>query len=57
MDERLPKEIPFTVLSGDAGFAEIEEQMKLSERRTRVINPHQKDADIVYTLIKSVADA
>ena len=56
MDERLPKTIPFTILSGDGGFGEVEEQMKLSDRRTRVINPHHQDAEMVYTLIKSVAD-
>ena len=57
MDAQLPKHIPFTILSGDRGFCEIERQMKMSERRTVVINPHHQTPEMVYTLIQSVADA
>ena len=56
MDERLPKHIPFTILSGDKGFIEIERQMEGSERRAVVINPHHKDDYTTYTLIHSVTD-
>ena len=56
MDGLLPKHIPFTILSGDHGFYEIESQMKNSERRTVVIDPHHQTPDMVYTLIQSVAD-
>ncbi len=57
MDAVLPKTVPFTILSGDRGFVEIERQMEHSERRTVVINPHHQTAEMVYTLIQSVGDA
>ena len=54
LDERLPKHIPFTILSGDRGFLELEEQMRGSRRRATVINPHHRSQDEVYILICSV---
>ncbi len=56
-NERLPTSIPFTILSGDKGFCEVERQMEASERRTVCINPHHKTPDMVYMLLHSVADA
>ncbi|XP_067678005.1 E3 SUMO-protein ligase ZNF451-like [Haliotis asinina] len=59
MDERLPKHIPFTILSGDKGFLEVERQMKMSSRRMVVIDPHnaeQHDNEVLYTMIVSVAN-
>ncbi|KAL5016975.1 hypothetical protein ScPMuIL_006564 [Solemya velum] len=59
MDERLPKSIPFTILSGDKGFNELERQMKNSDRRAVVIDPHtaQKfSGSMIYTMITSVTD-
>lgn len=59
MDERLPKHIPFTILSGDKGFLEIENQMKTSKRHAKVIDPHQaqkESYDFLYVLLKSVGD-
>ena len=55
-NERLPTSIPFTILSGDKGFCEVERQMEASERRTVCINPHHKTPDMVYMLLHSVAD-
>ncbi|XP_071118901.1 E3 SUMO-protein ligase ZNF451-like [Haliotis cracherodii] len=59
MDERLPKHIPFTILSGDKGFLEVERQMKMSSRKMVVIDPHnaeQHDNEVLYTMIISVAN-
>lgn len=56
MDERLPQKVAFTILSGDRGFIEVERQMSTTSRRTVVINPHHMEADMVYTLIKSVGE-
>lgn len=57
MDMVLPKAVPFTILSGDKGFCEIERQMQNSERKTVVINPHHQTPDMVYTLIQSVGES
>ncbi|XP_050402685.2 E3 SUMO-protein ligase ZNF451 isoform X3 [Patella vulgata] len=57
MDDRLPKSVPFAILSGDRGFCEIERQMKNSSRRAVVIDPHEahKHSDyMIYTMILSV---
>ncbi|XP_046550310.1 E3 SUMO-protein ligase ZNF451-like [Haliotis rubra] len=58
MDERLPKHIPFTILSGDKGFLEVERQMKMSSRKMVVIDPHnaeQHDNEVLYAMIISLA--
>ena len=56
MDERLPKQIPFTIVSGDRGFCELERQMAASKRRAVVVNPHRETEDMIYSLIKSVPE-
>jgi hypothetical protein len=56
LDERLPKHIPFTILSGDHGFLELENQMRGSRRRATVINPHHRSNIEVYAMICSVGD-
>ena len=48
MDERLPKRISFTILSGDKGFVEVERQLANTERKVAVINPHYKPARRLY---------
>lgn len=57
MDSILPPSVAFTVLSGDKGFCEMEQQMKHFARRVRVVNPHHKDEVEIYALIKSVGEA
>lgn len=59
MHERLPKSIPFTIVSGDKGFLEVERQMRAEERRAIVIDPHcaQKHSnDMIYVMVTSVTD-
>ncbi|XP_039176197.1 E3 SUMO-protein ligase ZNF451 isoform X2 [Crotalus tigris] len=57
LDEHLPKHIPFTILSGDKGFLELEDQLKMTQRVTRILDPHKIDADMMYTLLNSISDA
>ncbi|KAM6324543.1 E3 SUMO-protein ligase ZNF451 [Aegotheles albertisi] len=40
LDEHLPKQIPFTILSGDKSFLELENQFKMTQRSARILNPH-----------------
>ncbi|KAL4219638.1 hypothetical protein ACF0H5_022210 [Mactra antiquata] len=59
MDERLPSNIAFTILSGDKGFMEVERQMKESTRKVLVVNPHtaaQFSNDMIYALLTSITD-
>lgn len=56
LDEYLPKHIPFTVLSGDKSFLELENQLKMTQRTTRVLDPHKIDADIMCALLNSISD-
>ncbi|ESO92601.1 hypothetical protein LOTGIDRAFT_120571, partial [Lottia gigantea] len=60
MDDRLPKQIPFAILSGDRGFCEIENQMRHSSRRTVVIDPHEagkSSEHMLYAMILSVMNS
>ncbi|XP_052251597.1 uncharacterized protein LOC127858457 isoform X3 [Dreissena polymorpha] len=41
MHERLPKEIPFKIVSGDKGFLEVERQIKTELRTVDVVDPHK----------------
>ena len=43
MSVRLPTHIPFTVLSGDKEFLEVERQMADSARKMVVIDPQHKN--------------
>ncbi|XP_018429486.1 PREDICTED: E3 SUMO-protein ligase ZNF451 [Nanorana parkeri] len=56
LDERLPKQIPFTVLSGDKGFMELENQFKKTQRPAHVINPHQVGGDVMCALLNSISE-
>lgn len=50
-DAKLPKSVPFSILLGDTGFEEIEEQFKSDVRHVRVINPHRQSALELVSLI------
>ncbi|KAJ1150503.1 hypothetical protein NDU88_003294 [Pleurodeles waltl] len=56
MDEQLPKHIPFTILSGDQGFLELESQFNKTLRPARVLNPHHIDGELMCALLNSIAD-
>ncbi|XP_060551929.1 uncharacterized protein LOC132713376 [Ruditapes philippinarum] len=59
MDEKLPANIAFTIMSGDKGFCEVERQMRNSERKVMVVNPHlaaRFSNDMIYALVTSVTD-
>lgn len=59
MDEKLPSDIAFTIMSGDKGFCEVERLMSDSERKVMVVNPHtaaQFSNDMIYALVTSVTD-
>ncbi|XP_078504104.1 E3 SUMO-protein ligase ZNF451 isoform X2 [Lissotriton helveticus] len=56
MDEQLPKQIPFTILSGDKGFLELESQFNKTLRPARVLNPHHIDGELMCALLNSIAD-
>ena len=51
MDVRLPPHIPFTILSGDKGFLEVERQMADSSRKMVVIDPHHKNQSLLFEQI------
>ncbi|XP_051470263.1 E3 SUMO-protein ligase ZNF451-like isoform X2 [Apus apus] len=57
LDEHLPKQIPFTVLSGDKSFLELENQFKMTQRSVRILNPHHMDGDMMCALLNSISDA
>jgi hypothetical protein len=55
MDERLPSNVSFTIVSADKGFCEVERQMQQSSRSARVINPKQ-DTDLLLPILRSLVD-
>ena len=57
LDERLPEHIPFTIVSGDKGFLELEEHMRCSRRRVTVVGPHLCPEDEVYALICNIGES
>ncbi|XP_066496999.1 E3 SUMO-protein ligase ZNF451 isoform X2 [Tiliqua scincoides] len=56
LDEHLPKHIPFTILSGDKSFLELESQLKMTQRTTRILDPHKIDADVMCALLNNISD-
>ncbi|XP_068137525.1 E3 SUMO-protein ligase ZNF451 isoform X2 [Hyperolius riggenbachi] len=56
LDEQLPKQIPFTVLSGDKGFLELENQFKKTQRPAHILNPHHVGGDVMCALLNSISD-
>lgn len=56
LDEHLPKHIPFTILSGDKSFLELESQLKMTQRTTRILDPHKIDANMMCALLNSISD-
>ncbi|XP_029451544.1 LOW QUALITY PROTEIN: E3 SUMO-protein ligase ZNF451 [Rhinatrema bivittatum] len=56
MDEQLPKQIPFTILSGDKGFLELESQFKKTQRPAHILNPHNIEEEMMCALLNSIAD-
>ncbi|NWR73255.1 ZN451 ligase, partial [Centropus unirufus] len=56
LDEHLPKQIPFTILSGDKSFLELETQFKMTQRSARILNPHHIEGDMMCALLNSIAD-
>ncbi|NXY87290.1 ZN451 ligase, partial [Alcedo cyanopectus] len=56
LDEHLPKQIPFTILSGDKSFLELEAQFKMTQRSARILNPHHIEGDMMCALLNSISD-
>ncbi|XP_070789028.1 E3 SUMO-protein ligase ZNF451 isoform X1 [Pituophis catenifer annectens] len=56
LDEHLPKHIPFSILSGDKSFLELEDQLKMTQRTIRILDPHKIDTDMMYTILNSISD-
>ncbi|XP_062838346.1 E3 SUMO-protein ligase ZNF451 isoform X3 [Anolis carolinensis] len=56
LDEHLPKHIPFTILSGDKGFLELESQLKMTQRVTHILDPHKIDAAVMCAILNSISD-
>ncbi|XP_009871660.1 PREDICTED: zinc finger protein 451 [Apaloderma vittatum] len=56
LDEHLPKQIPFTILSGDKSFLELETQFKMTQRSARILNPHHVEGDMMCALLNSISD-
>ncbi|NXL83766.1 ZN451 ligase, partial [Alectura lathami] len=56
LDEHLPKQIPFTILSGDKSFLELESQFKMTQRSARILNPHHIEGDMMCALLNSISD-
>ncbi|XP_075718093.1 E3 SUMO-protein ligase ZNF451 [Rhinoderma darwinii] len=56
LDEKLPKQIPFTILSGDKGFLELENQFKQTQRPAHILNPHHLGGDMMCALLNSIAE-
>ncbi|KAM9240830.1 E3 SUMO-protein ligase ZNF451 [Leptosomus discolor] len=56
LDEHLPKQIPFTVLSGDKSFLELENQFKMTQRPAHILNPHHIEGEMMCALLNSISD-
>ncbi|KFQ33980.1 Zinc finger protein 451, partial [Merops nubicus] len=56
LDEHLPKQIPFTILSGDKSFLELETQFKMTQRSAHILNPHHIEGDMMCALLNSISD-
>ncbi|MEE6476565.1 hypothetical protein FKM82_011127 [Ascaphus truei] len=56
LDEQLPKQIPFTILSGDKGFLELETQFKKTQRPAHILNPHHIEGEMMCALLNSISD-
>ncbi|KAM8953053.1 E3 SUMO-protein ligase ZNF451-like [Pelodytes ibericus] len=56
LDEQLPKHIPFTILSGDKGFLELENQFKKTQRPAHILNPHDIEGEMMCALLNSISD-
>ncbi|KFP75087.1 Zinc finger protein 451, partial [Acanthisitta chloris] len=52
----LPKQIPFTILSGDKSFLELENQFKMTQRSACILNPHHIDGDMICAMLNSISD-
>lgn len=55
-NKQLPKQIPFTILSGDQGFLELENQFKKTQRPAHILNPHHLEGDMMCALLNSISD-
>ncbi|XP_077146117.1 E3 SUMO-protein ligase ZNF451 isoform X3 [Ranitomeya variabilis] len=56
LDEKLPKQIPFTILSGDKGFLELQNQFNKTQRLAHVLNPHHLGGDVMCAILNSIAE-
>lgn len=56
MDAKLDKSIPFTVVSGDTGFLEMEFQFRGNRRQVVVVSPRCTEKHELSILLKSVVD-
>ncbi|XP_070577290.1 uncharacterized protein [Ptychodera flava] len=56
LDERLPIHIPFTILSGDKAFYELQRQLASGQRVCHILNPHARNTSYeeLYALIASI---
>ncbi|XP_063772803.1 E3 SUMO-protein ligase ZNF451 isoform X2 [Pseudophryne corroboree] len=56
LDEQLPKQIPFSILSGDKGFLELQNQFKKTQRPAHILNPHHLDGEMMCALLNSISE-
>ena len=56
LDLQLPMNIPFTVLSGDKGFSELQSQLQTSPRQIHLVDPHNENQDILYAIVASIGE-
>ena len=51
-----PTEVPFTVISGDRGFEQLERSCRQVGREFHLINPHHAEQAVVTAVLRSIAD-
>ncbi|KAM4771737.1 E3 SUMO-protein ligase ZNF451 [Rhinophrynus dorsalis] len=56
LNEQLPKQIPFTILSSDGGFLELESQFKKTERTAQILNSQEVEGEMMCALLNSISD-
>ena len=56
LDLQLPVQISFTILSGDGGFNELQNQLRPSKREIHLVNPHNCELDMLYATLMSIGE-
>uniref|UniRef100_A0A8C5PJR9 Zinc finger protein 451 n=1 Tax=Leptobrachium leishanense TaxID=445787 RepID=A0A8C5PJR9_9ANUR len=56
MDEQLPKQIPFIILSGDEGYLALDSQFKNTQRPMHILNSHHIDGEHMAALLNSISE-